>query len=361
MFAFSLYRFQQNQMFREVENKLASVQELFSGLLQGDADTMAGTLAAILLDEELKAALRAKDRAALLLKTLSLYGELNAEYGMTHLYFTGPNRVNILRVHKPEKYGDRIDRFTTLEAEKTGKLSYGIELGPLGTFTLRVVQPWYDGRQLIGYVEMGEEIEHITRKLRDILWLEIYVFIEKKFLDYEGWKSGMRMLGRGAEWDRFPSVVMIDQTQNVFPESLAGFLAEEHHTSMETDVEVSFNDRRYRSRFIHLEDAGGRPVGDMVFMTDVTGLVSDLHDTVFITGIICLAIGVLLFMFFSVLVARVEEKMVTASEELVRVSKAVESASDAVIMLDLSGQPIYQNEASLKRNCGFHCHLYGHL
>jgi PAS domain S-box-containing protein len=346
-FVFSLFRFQHRHMINDVTGKLESVKELFMGQLAADASMMGAVLDVILRDEQLEAALKAKDRRALLEPTQTLFEQLRSERGITHLYFTGPDRINILRVHKPDIHGDKINRFTTLEAEKTGNPSYGIELGPLGTFTLRAVEPWYDGEQLIGYVELGEEIEHLTHRLHDILGVEVYVAIEKKYLDRENWETGMRMLGRTAEWDRFASVVMIDQTLNVFPESLGKFLAEERHTSMVTDVDVSLNDRRYRSRFIHLEDAGGRQVGDMVVMTDVTGLVSYLHATVFIIGMICLTMGGLLFMFFYVFVGRVEEQMATASEELIRVNKAVESASDAVIMLNLSGQPFYQNKASM--------------
>ncbi len=348
VFGVSFYRFQQKQMNDKVVSKLEAVQELFVAQLENDADMMGAALHILLRDEQLKAALKAKDKTALLDQTLDQFGQLNAEHQITHLYFTGPDRVNILRVHKPEKHGDRIDRFTTLEAEKTGRASYGIELGPLGTFTLRVVHPWYDGQQLIGYVELGEEIEHITRKLHDIIAVEIYVVIEKKYLDRAGWESGMRMLGRDANWKRFPSVVMIDHTQEELPEGLTGFLAEEHHTSMKTDVDVSFKDRRYRTRFIHLNDAGGRGVGDMVVMTDVTDLVAHLHAAVFTIAAICLGVGSVLFALLFLFLQRVERQMATGSEELIRVSKAVESTSDAIIMFDLSGQPIYQNKASLE-------------
>jgi PAS domain S-box-containing protein len=341
-------RFQHNHLNNMVVSRLESVQELFAAKLESDASMMGVALNAVRIDEGLKAALKAKDRIALLDRSLTLFGQWNAEYEITHLYFTGADRVNILRVHKPEKHGDRIDRFTTLEAEKTGRTSYGIELGPLGTFTLRVVQPWYDRQQLIGYVELGEEIEHITRKLHNVLGVEIYIVIEKEYLDRAGWESGMRMLGRDANWNRFPSVVMIDRTQEELPEGLTGFLTEEEHTSMKTDVDVSFKDRRYRTRFIHLKDASGRGVGDMVVMTDVTDLVANLHTVVFIIAAICLVVGGILFILLFLFLGRVEQQMATAHDELIRVSKAVESTSDAVVMMNPSGQAIYQNRASLE-------------
>jgi hypothetical protein len=268
---------------------------------------MGAVLDVLLRDEQLRAAMTDGNRKVLFERTITLFGELNSGHGITHLYFTGPDRINVLRVHKPDKYGDEIKRFTTLQAEKTGRTAYGIELGPLGTFTLRVVEPWYDGEELIGYAEVGEEIEHITRKLRQTLGVEVYVIIDKSFLDREGWETGMRMLGRDARWDRFPTVVIVDQTLDVFPESLVPFIDEEHHTSKVTDVKASLNDRQYRSRFIHLYDAGGQGVGDMIVMTDVTDIVSGFWNTVFLVGATCIAVGGLLFMFCYIFINRNKE------------------------------------------------------
>jgi len=59
-------------------------------------------------------------------------------------------------VHKPEKYGDSINRFTALGAEKAGELISSLELGPLGTFTLRSVFPVVEQGQLICYIELGQ-------------------------------------------------------------------------------------------------------------------------------------------------------------------------------------------------------------
>ncbi len=347
-FAFSFYSSQQKEITSVVESKLASVEKLFFGSLESDAGMMGAALHMLLRDDPLKGAMMAKDRKAILDQTLPLFGHLRSVHGITHLYFSDADCINILRVHKPDKYGDKVDRFTTVRAGETQQLSWGIELGPLGTFTLRVVEPWYDTQQLVGFVELGREIEHITRRIHNILGAEIYVFIHKEFLDRESWESGMRMLGRDAEWDRFPSVVMIDQTQDVFPDSLVGSLPEAQHTARVTDVGVSFNDRHYRSRFIHLKDASGRPVGDMVVLTDVTDMIVDLRAAILAVSGICLTVGGVLFAFFYTVVGRAEKQVATATEELIRVTKAVESTSDAIIIGDSEGQGIYQNESSFK-------------
>ena len=324
VFIFSFYRLQQKHMIDDVMGKLESVEDLFAAQLDSDAGMMGAGLGVILRDEQLKAALKAKDRESLLRLARPLFEELHSEHRVTHFYFTGPDRINILRVHKPEKHGDKINRFTTLEAENTGRQSYGIELGPLGTFTLRVVEPWYDAEQLIGYVELGEEIEHIVVKVEKILGVVVYIFIQKKYLNRENWKAGMQMLGRQAEWDRFPSAVMIYHGMETFPECLVELLPEEQHTSKSTCANVSLNDRRYHGRFIHLKDAGGRPVSDMVVMDDVTGLTENLYTTLFIVSGVCVTVGGALFVLFYMFMGRVERQLKTANKDLGEANKQLE-------------------------------------
>lgn len=45
-------------------------------------------------------------------------------------------------MHQPDRYGDIIARATAKQAELTGQRTAGIELGPLGRLSLRVVVPW---------------------------------------------------------------------------------------------------------------------------------------------------------------------------------------------------------------------------
>ena len=75
------------------------------------------------------------------------------KYRVTHFYFHGLGRACFLRVHNPAKYGDYITRFTMDAAEKKQEIVHGIELGPFGTFTLRVVHPWRISGELAGYIE----------------------------------------------------------------------------------------------------------------------------------------------------------------------------------------------------------------
>jgi len=310
VFVFGFQWGEQKLIKNSVENTFRSLKTLFMSQLNSNASMLGAVIDVIIDDEELKVAMKAEDRKALLDRAIKIFGKLKEGSDITHLYLSSPDLVNVLRAHKPDRYGDEINRFTTLQAKKTGETSRGFELCPSGTFIFQVVEPWYDGDQLIGYVELGEDIKRITQKLHKILGVEIYVVIEKKHLDQEAWEAEMRMLGRKAEWDHFSSVVLVDQTQDVMPESLAGFLHEEHDPSEVPEVGVSLNDRRFQARFFHLYDARGVGVGDMIVMTDVTDMPRNLRlgiFIIFIIGAICLAVGGTLFILFHKLMGKTEK------------------------------------------------------
>jgi len=111
---------------------LANTLEKLEIGLESQARSLDALEEVFLRDANLSAALGALDRERLLAEYEHDYEHLREEHGITHFYFHGPDRVNLLRVHNPGKHGDLIDRFTAREAERTGKMAAGIELGPLG-------------------------------------------------------------------------------------------------------------------------------------------------------------------------------------------------------------------------------------
>lgn len=320
-FVLGVYQIQQTEVATDAQNKIESVEDLFHAGLNGDTLRMRGLIEMLMRDESVKAALEAEDRSALLKKTKALFEKLRLEQGITHLYFSAPNRVNIVRIHMPDVYGDRIDRATTLEAERTGKVFGGIELGPLGTLTLRVVAPWFDGNRLIGFVELGEDIDHIIGKVHDVLGVQLLVAIEKKLLERSSWEAGMRMLGREATWDRFSTVVIVSRTIHPIPDKLSRYIDEDHHTSKVTNVRMHSGEKSYSCRFLHLKDASGRGVGDLVVMEDVTPQLGALHTAMAWVGGICVAIGGALALFFYLFWGRVEGQLFDAQQKILELER----------------------------------------
>jgi len=184
--------------------------------LDTEKEKLSAVLTVIVADNALKHAMMAGDRNALLQKSTEQYKTLREKYGITHFYFHLPNRVNFLRVHQPERYGDRIDRFSALQAEATQKPASALEVGPLGYLTLRVVFPWYEHGILIGYIELGEEIEHLYTHLKNISNLDLYVTLDKQILSRQTWETSMGAMGRKFSWNLLQDSVVIFTT---LPES----------------------------------------------------------------------------------------------------------------------------------------------
>jgi hypothetical protein len=88
-------------------------------------------------------------------------------------------------------------------------MSHGLELGVVGTFTLRVVIPWYHQGELIGYLELGKEIDHIIARLRQLLDLDIYVFIRKSLLDPQQADELAQLTGRQFDWGRYADYLLV--------------------------------------------------------------------------------------------------------------------------------------------------------
>lgn len=197
-FGATLLYVQQESLTRSGQQVVKNAAGELSEALAEQSDTLDALEEVLLHDAGLREALKRQDRQALLAACGDIFAHLREDHNITHFYFHRPDRVNLLRVHKPEKNGDLIDRFTAIEAERTGQTTSGIELGPLGTFTLRVVQPVFDGETLIGYLELGKEIEDILAGIHDEHGVELAVSIRKNALDRVKWETGMEMLGQRA-------------------------------------------------------------------------------------------------------------------------------------------------------------------
>lgn len=175
------------------EETSALAEHVYGDGIEHSANMLGAAMEVLANDRSLRQLLAQRDREQLLQGSARLFSGLKKKYAITHLYFSDPNRVNILRVHQPERFGDTLDRSTTLQAQQTKQSSYGVELGALGTFTLRLVMPWLgtDGK-LLGFVELGMEIDHVLREVQKQANVKAFILIDKQFLDRQAWESGMR-------------------------------------------------------------------------------------------------------------------------------------------------------------------------
>lgn len=180
---------------------------LFSELERKDVEQLSKALDALVADPALLEPFRARDRAKLLAAALPRFEKLKAERNITHLYFHEPARTCFLRVHAPALHGDVIDRETLSQAIATQLIGAGKELGKTA-FALRVVKPVRSKGKVVGYVELGEEIDHFLSRMKQLTGDDYGLLVDKSRVDR---KELARVRGDD-RWDERPDVVLIDST-----------------------------------------------------------------------------------------------------------------------------------------------------
>ncbi len=199
------------------------------------------------------------------------FEQLKRDYKITHYYFIAPDRTCFLRAHQPYCHGDLIDRSTLLSAANTVEDAWGIELGPLGTFTLRYVRPWKQDGATMGYLELGMEIEHLVTQLAKTSNVDLLTVIRKEYTTQENFEAGKKAFGFTGQWEAYPDFVIAHQTGNDLPKEMAQWLGHDRNTDTRGEVfNARQGDRRLACGIIHLPDTAGRSVAELVVMRDVT-------------------------------------------------------------------------------------------
>ncbi|MDD5211794.1 MAG: EAL domain-containing protein, partial [Sulfuricurvum sp.] len=301
-----------------IEKELLVAKRAMDSGIKADEDKLSAALAIITADPALKRAMIEGDREALLEQSIRYFKTLREKNDITHFYFHQANRVNFLRVHNPKRHGDKIDRFSLLQAEATLKPASAIEIGPMGLFTLRVVFPWYEKGTLIGYVEMGQEIEHLYAHIKEIANVDLHVIIDKRVLLKEDWESGMKMMGRKAQWNLLPQSVVIYTT---LPESSGVLINQisECNLAKQVTMNLVVDEHSYQVSSLPLIDpnpANDRKIGCIFFIHNVSALHQKNIHHLFLAIGAGIILGGLLLLFFNFLIYRVEKQLRKATQRL---------------------------------------------
>lgn len=327
----SICKFENYNIQRKHKASMANTEALFKTELEKDAELLGGIIEQLDKDKNLQDLWLAKNRESLLDYALPTFKEINTRHHITHFYFHNIDRTNFLRVHSPAKHSDYIDRFTMKQAVQTGKSSYGIELGPLGTFTLRFVQPWYIDNKLAGYIELGEEIEHITEELKRILGNELIFTIEKSFVNRQGWEQGMAMLGKDADWDKYPGLVVIDSTLKKIPSVIEEDFKKYHngnekHKAHKANIYETSLKTKYFLDTIPLRDVSKTKVGEIVVLIDITAATASANTLLAILIIGSVFLASVLSYFFYVYLSRIDNKLSSAYDALQETNDKISQA-----------------------------------
>ena len=259
---------------------------------------------------------KSRNRDALYQDSIGILEQMFSEDRPSHLYFADKDRINFVRAHQPDRHGDVINRFTMLKAASTGATAAGIELGPLGTLTLRVVAPWVVDGELIGYVELGEDIQHLLDELAESTQLHPHTAIYKKYLDRASWEAGSNMLGRYGAWDRLTSFVLISPDEAGLSTKAVESYLQDHETSKDGETaEVSLDGGKwFRISLLPLIDAGGRRIGYTAITYEVTAEQAAIWRSIAIMVVVLVAAASGLSALFWIIIRRLQIRLDLAEQ-----------------------------------------------
>ena len=320
IFLYATYHLLDQHIKDMVSDKLQSVSSLLESIIISESELLGGLAQPLLVNEGLRQAFVQQDRTALLRLSQPIHNEMLNQHQVTHFYYHDLEMINFLRLHKPERHSDRIDRFTMRQAAKTGQPSYGFELGPLGTFTLRGVRPWYSFGKLIGYIELGKEIDSSIGSIQDILGVEIISVFPKKYLDEVSWKNRQSFMATTMKWESFENIVVANLTAKDIPPGLFGILQKMDTEKLEIEFETVFSIQEGRQSMrgggLELTDASGAVVGYLLVTVDVTKEEESMQKLASIIVVTCLFLGLFLFLFFNYFLGKLEVRLIESRQEL---------------------------------------------
>jgi hypothetical protein len=171
---------QENFIHKSKESTSRQFTDDLNEKVSAEADIISEYIDFIQNRDEITKLFLAQDKEELNHSIKKIYTRLNRNVDLTHMYFIKTDGRVLLRVHDYERDQDIIDRVTFKKAKEKESLFYGLEFGPKKNYTLRVVKPWIDNGKIIGYIELGKEIDKIINEISTSLKSMIYIAVKKE-------------------------------------------------------------------------------------------------------------------------------------------------------------------------------------
>ncbi|WP_188108603.1 PAS domain S-box protein [Sulfurimonas lithotrophica] len=286
----SSYYFQKNAIEHETIHTLKKYNIEFTRYIQSEAGMMNSIIHLAKNKSEFVKPFVTDDKEKLFSLAKPIFDNINKNNDITHFYFLKPNGKVLLRVHDKYRNGDIVKRHTFLQAKNNLTPFHGLEFGLKKNYTLRVVHPWIIDSKLIGFIEIGKEIDKITQTLSNQLDVEIYYAINKSIFTNSAEFIKKKLLKLHTT-DKQYIVYKTNKIPNNFSELVNS--TETEWIKTDNQVYISYNKV--------LRDVSEKELGRILFLIDITEKYNDFIGTyinftsiIVFSSIFLLAIGFLL-------------------------------------------------------------------
>jgi PAS domain S-box-containing protein len=301
----------QNKDIQEESNKLIKLSEdRFKQLEKRDSLALSSVMKPILANNEIKDLFLSRDKDSLYNYNLDTFNNIKKTYGITHWYFIDTNGEVFLRMHNKDLYGDTVERATFLRAKDTQSNTSGIELGKTA-FALRVVEPYFYNGELLGYMELSQEIDHFINELSNDTSASYAIIVEKNSINKEDYLNYVENTGIDNNWENNNNYIMIsstiDKATNQY-KAISKYLDKDYFLHPQSDNYIFGNvrvgDETFTVGEFHIEGTSGAIVGSVFTALNISKQIKDNNFSVIFVSFILLTLMFLSYLIYSRLVRR---------------------------------------------------------
>jgi len=309
--------YSEQRMERGNSQRLGIVQNYYDREIENQAELIGRHLSHIICSEKYSDAFLARDLDRLFEEAIPEFKKINDVLDITHFYFVTPEQECFLRVHNKGRSGDIINRHTMLETVANGVGSYGVEIGVMGALTLRVVRPWVVAGELIGYVEIGKEINQVIGSIQMIMGVDVFLAINKTNLNKEKWEEAKGFFNFNTEWDAYTGHVLLGGSKdNLIREYLKSKTQEVSESIFhDTNSIISIDDQTYDVGSVPFREANGDIIGESLVDWNATDEFAQLDNSLVWFGLMIVLGAFLVGVFSWYFLGRVQETLAQARVE----------------------------------------------
>ncbi|MBF0164785.1 MAG: PAS domain S-box protein [Magnetococcales bacterium] len=305
------------QQTRQNEQRMEELVAAIEGSIASSWDRQAEILRAASLGiqqiDSIKHAYLARDRGALLRLSAPIFAELRSGSGITHFYFHTPDQINFLRVHQPDLHGERIERVLFKRVVESGQSASGLEAGPMGTLAMRLITPWRDAGMVIGYLELGMDIDPPLEVVRGAFPVALHLFMAKKDQPSLADIDHIAALFSW-EWQSYSENLLIHHDSPRPAGWLRPLAGQFLDPGKRVWFEISLNDDHFNLARLPLRNIDGEEIAFLLVVWEITESTHRTQGLIF-AGIVAGILGALLLLrMFGRLVARLEAKLRVAGQ-----------------------------------------------
>ena len=194
--------------------------------------------------------------------------------------------------------------------------------------------PWYFHEELIGYIEMAQDVRHILKKVSDGHAVNLLAVVRKEYLEQKQWEIAQKIRPfKKFGWDLLQRGVVASTTLNQLSVNIKSLInqhqSEENRDERHAELSIEYQEGELHTllNVIPISDFVQRQVGDLIVVQDVSKQHISFERTLITVSFISAFSGLLIFFLFFKILGRVQQETVQYGEKMFEAMESAEAAN----------------------------------